>query len=97
MTGEYSKLRGLDNLEVLCTFLTNRSECVYKNPSNEFQKFINAFVFLNSNLRRQDAVKKGQELWRSRPDGLQPETVPLKFDLIFQQAIEKMKKIQSNR
>ena len=82
------KQRGHDKL---CIFLSNRPDSVHKNPDNEYQKFINAFVFLNSNLRRQEALTKGQELWRSRPHSIQSGTVSPQIDIIFQQAIEKMK------
>ena len=61
-----------------------------------YQKFIITFVFVNGNLSSQEAVSKVKNS-RSRSDYMQQGTIPSKIDLIFQQAIDKMKVISRQR
>ena len=74
------------DVETLIKFFINRADVVHESLNNEYQTFLNAFVFINKHLKRQDAVSKGQELWWNRSTSDETCTV-------FEQAIDKMKKL----
>ena len=40
-------------------------EPMFKNANSEYYHFVNVYVFVNSSLKRQDALKKGQEQWKN--------------------------------
>ena len=77
----------------LCKLLATRLDSIHKYPDNEYQNFINAFVFVNRNLRRQEVVSEGKKFWQyERSDCMQQGTLPSsKIDLIFHQAVDKIK------
>lgn len=76
-----------DSQRELHKFLTKRKETVHPNPTNEYQRFTNAYVFLNSKPRRQDAVKEGQKVWW-RKSSTEPEVL----ELVYWDAVDKMLK-----
>ena len=45
-------------------FLSKQKETVHSNPTNDYQRFMNAYVLVNSNDRRHDSIRKGQDVWR---------------------------------
>ena len=73
--------------------MATRLDSIHKYPDNEYQNFINAFVFVNRNLRRQEVVSEGKKFWQyGRSYCMQQETLPSsKIDLIFHQAVDKIK------
>ena len=46
--------------------LLSRKDTVQKKPSNDYQRFANAFLFLKSDCNRQESVETAQSIWRSR-------------------------------
>ena len=43
--------------------LSRKGKAVHKTPTNDYQKFVNVFVFVSSG-KRGDAVLKAQGLWK---------------------------------
>lgn len=72
-----------DKQRELEEFLGKREETV---PTNEYQRFLNAYVFVNSSDRRQDAVKRGHEVWQKSSREV--------VEHVYQAAVNKMSKIR---
>ena len=44
--------------------LSRKGKAVHRTPTNDYQKFVNVFVFVSSG-KRGDAVLKAQRMWKS--------------------------------
>ncbi|XP_041378756.1 uncharacterized protein LOC121391063 [Gigantopelta aegis] len=80
-----------ENLKALSKFLVNGGDAIHKTPNNEYMQFINAFVFLNDNLKRADAVTKGQKAWHDREHGRG------EVDITLKNAVIKMEQVRNKK
>ena len=55
-----------DERHELAKFLLTRKDTVHKKPSSEYQRFVNTFLFLESDCNRQRSVETAQNIWRSQ-------------------------------
>lgn len=53
-----------DDFNELFKFVNSRKSAVHNDPSNDYAQFINVYTFINSDAKRQDAVKSGQDVWK---------------------------------
>ena len=64
----------------MASFVSKSNVAVHKWTTNDYQRFVNAFVFVN-NIRRQKAVEKTQIKWKDCDSKTDHDDIKTVFEL----------------